>query len=120
MWKMLKFAWTAATSFSVLPLNLSFLVGGIIALFGLEEACRAVLAHFMHWYAIPGWTSLMVVNSLIGGALLIFFGVLGQYIGRLYEESKGRPLYIVARAVNCHATGQQRSESAVPTASRAR
>jgi glycosyltransferase involved in cell wall biosynthesis len=101
MWKMLKFAWTAATSFSVLPLNLSFLVGGIIGLFGLEEACRALLAHFMHWYTVPGWTSLMVVNSLIGSALLIFFGVLGQYIGRIYEQSKGRPLYFVARAVNC-------------------
>jgi len=55
----------------------------------------------MHWYTVPGWTSLMVVNSLIGSALLVFFGVLGQYIGRIYEQSKGRPLYIVARAVNC-------------------
>ena len=115
MWKMLKFAWTAATSFSVLPLNLSFLVGGVIALFGLEEACRALLAHFMHWYTVPGWTSLMVVNSLIGGTLLIFFGVLGQYIGRLYEESKGRPLYIVARAINCHTPAQEHSHSALST-----
>src|SRR5438445_7522180 len=44
MSKMLKFAWTAATSFSTMPLNLSFLVGGIIGLFGLEEAARAILA----------------------------------------------------------------------------
>ena len=106
MTKMLMFAWTAATSFSTIPLSLSFLFGGIIGLFGLEEACRALLAHFLGWYAVPGWTSLMVVNSLVGSVLLIGFGVLGQYIGRIYEQSKDRPLYIVARRVNCERDGQ--------------
>lgn len=109
MSKMLKFAWTAATSFSTVPLNLSFLVGGIIGLFGLEEASRAIVAHILGWYAVPGWTSLMVVTSLIGSALLIFFGVLGQYIGRIYEQGKGRPLYIVAKSVNCGAPTKERA-----------
>jgi hypothetical protein len=67
---------------------------------------------------VPGWTSLMVVTSLIGSALLVFLGVLGQYVSRVYEQSKGRPLYIVSRAVNCRtatpegnlvATGDRRS-----------
>jgi glycosyltransferase involved in cell wall biosynthesis len=101
MRKMLLFAWTAATSFSSVPLNLSFLVGGVIGLFGVEEAIRAILAHLMGWYSVPGWTSLMVVTSLIGSALLVFLGVLGQYIGRIYEQAKDRPLYIGARRLNC-------------------
>jgi glycosyltransferase involved in cell wall biosynthesis len=105
--KMLKFAWTAATSFSSIPLNLSFLVGGIVGVFALEEAVRAIVAE-MQGYTVPGWTSLMVVTSLIGSALLVFLGVLGQYVSRIYEQSKGRPLYIVARAVNCQAAAEAR------------
>jgi dolichol-phosphate mannosyltransferase len=95
--KMLGFAWTAATSFSTAPLNLSFVLGGLVGLFGIEEACRALLAHIMGWYVVPGWTSLMVVTSLIGSALLVSVGILGQYIARIYEQSKGRPLYLVTR-----------------------
>ena len=103
--KMLKFAWTAATSFSSIPLNLSFVVGGIVGLFALEEAVRAIVAE-LQGYTVPGWTSLMVVTSLIGSVLLVFLGVLGQYVSRIYEQGKGRPLYIVSRAVNCEATNQ--------------
>lgn len=106
MRKMLMFAWTAATSFSSVPLNLSFLVAAIVGLFGLEEAARAVVAHVMG-KAVPGWTSLIVVTSLIGSAILVFLGVLGQYIGRIYEQGKERPLYIVARKVNCGEENRQ-------------
>jgi glycosyltransferase involved in cell wall biosynthesis len=95
--KMLMFAWTAAVSFSTTPLNLSFVLGGVLGAFGIEEACRAVLAHFMGWYVIPGWTSLMVVTSLIGSCLLISLGILGQYVARIYEQAKDRPLYFVSR-----------------------
>jgi dolichol-phosphate mannosyltransferase len=94
---MLLFAWTAAVSFSTTPLNLSFVLGGIVGAFGLEEACRALLARFLGWYVIPGWTSLMVVTSLIGSCLLISLGILGQYVARIYEQVKERPLYLVSR-----------------------
>jgi dolichol-phosphate mannosyltransferase len=52
------------------------------------------------WYAVPGWTSLMVVVSILGSALLISVGIVGQYVGRIYEQSKDRPLYLVARTFN--------------------
>lgn len=98
--KMLAFAWTAATSFSSLPLQASLLLGAVVGLFGIEEGIRALLAITLGWYAVPGWTSLMVVTSFIGSALLICVGILGQYIGQLYEQSKERPLYLVSRTFN--------------------
>lgn len=98
--KMLSFAWTAATSFSVLPLRISTFMGLMVSLFGLIEAARAILAHFMHWYTVTGWTSLIVTICVIGGSLLISIGILGEYMGKIYEETKGRPLYVVARTLN--------------------
>lgn len=98
--KMLAFAWTAATSFSTLPLQASLLLGAVVGLFGIEEAIRALLAVALGWYAVPGWTSLVVLTSAIGSALLICVGILGQYIGRIYEQSKDRPLYLVSRTFN--------------------
>jgi len=100
MRKMLSFAWTAATSFSILPLQGSLLLGVIIGLLGLEEGIRALLAVLLGWYAVPGWTSLMILTSAIGSALLICIGILGQYVGQIFEEAKERPLYLVARTFN--------------------
>ncbi len=95
--KMLAFSWTAVTSFSTLPLRLSMIFGGMVGMLGIEEGIRASLAHLLSWYTVPGATSLTVLVSLIGSALLISIGILGEYVAKLYEQSKGRPLYIVAR-----------------------
>ena len=95
--KMLAFSWIAATSFSTLPLRLSMMLGAAVGLLGIEEGIRAILAHFLGWYTVPGWTSLIVLVCLIGSALLMSIGILGEYVAKLYEQSKGRPLYIVAR-----------------------
>jgi dolichol-phosphate mannosyltransferase len=105
--KMLSFAWTAATSFSALPLRASVWLGVIATLLGLEEALRATLAHVLHWHPVPGWSSLTVLVSLLGGATLMSIGVLGEYVGKIYEQSKGRPIYLVAGTVNldCAETG---------------
>ncbi len=106
---MLAFAWTAATSFSILPLRAIMLLGFVVTLFGAEEAIRAILAHFFHWYTVRGWTELIVVVSVIGGTMLISIGILGEYIGKIYEQAKERPLYLVARTVN---VGTERPEGA--------
>jgi dolichol-phosphate mannosyltransferase len=98
--KMLAFAWTAATSFSTVPLRLSVFLGIAIGLFSIEEGVRAVLAYALGWYTIPGWKSLMVVTTAIGSALLTSIGIVGEYVAKLYEQSKGRPLYLVARSFN--------------------
>jgi polyisoprenyl-phosphate glycosyltransferase len=95
--KMLAFSWVAATSFSTLPLRFSTIMGAIAGLVGIEEGIRALLAYFMGWYTVPGWTSLTVIVSLIGSAMLMSIGILGEYMAKLYEQAKGRPLYVVAR-----------------------
>src|ERR1035438_7530736 len=97
---LLGLAWTAATSFSTVPLQISIVLGLITGLLGIEEGTRAILASLLGWYIVPGWTSLMVVTSIIGSALLISVGILGQYVGKIYEQSKERPLYLVSRTFN--------------------
>jgi dolichol-phosphate mannosyltransferase len=113
--KMMKLAWTAATSFSIFPLKVSTVLGVIVTLLGLEEAVRAVLSKIFGWYVVPGWSSLTVLISIIGGATLMSIGVLGEYVGKLYEQTKNRPLYLVSQTVNVgsvkEADGNRRVET---------
>lgn len=97
--KMLRLAWTAAVSFSALPLRMSFVGAGVMFVVAVEEAIRALIVHFAGG-TVPGWTSLMLVLCLSNAALMVSVGLLGEYIGRIYEEGKGRPLYIVADSWN--------------------
>lgn len=70
----------------------------------IEEAVRALIAHFSG-KTVPGWTSLMVVLCLSNAAIMIAVGILGEYVGRIYEEGKGRPLYVVADTWNIGQSG---------------
>lgn len=112
--KMLVFAWTAATSFSTLPLKASIWLGFIASLLGIAEAAHALLAKIFHWYVVPGWSSLTVLISLLGGVTLVSIGVLGEYIGKLYEQTKNRPLYIVSQTVNVNAGAGDRIKNPLP------
>ena len=116
--KMLSFAWTAATSFSILPLRMSTIMGLVVTAFGLIEAARAILAHFLHWYTVTGWTSLIVTICVIGGSMLISIGILGEYLGKIYEEAKNRPMYVVARTLNFETSESQREPAALAKAGR--
>jgi polyisoprenyl-phosphate glycosyltransferase len=97
---MLAFAWTAATSFSTLPLRISTIMGFLVTLFGIEEVLRVLLANVFHWYTVRGWSSLMVAVCIIGGTQLMTIGILGEYVGKIYEQAKDRPLYLVAHTLN--------------------
>jgi polyisoprenyl-phosphate glycosyltransferase len=98
--KMLAFAWIAAISFSTLPLRFSLVMGVLFGLFGIEEAIRAILANLLGWYTVPGWTSSIVATSILGSAILISVSIVGEYIGKIYEQVKSRPLYLVAKTIN--------------------
>jgi polyisoprenyl-phosphate glycosyltransferase len=99
-WKMLRFASTAAISFSVAPLRISLVMGLLVAVAGLAEGVYAVLRFLIVHDTVPGWTSAITVTCVIGGSILISIGILGEYIGRVFEASKGRPIYIVAATAN--------------------
>ena len=97
--KMLQLAWTAAVSFSPAPLRFSFAAGFCVGLVGMGEGVYAVARSLLGLYVVPGWTSLMVVVCLIGGAILVSIGVVGEYVARIFEQSKARPLYIVSDTI---------------------
>jgi polyisoprenyl-phosphate glycosyltransferase len=78
-------AWTAAMSFSALPLRVRVLGAGIMTLVAIEEAIRGLIEHFSGM-TVPGWTSLMVVLCLSNAALMTGVGILDEYVGRTYEE----------------------------------
>lgn len=92
--KMLSFAADALTSFSIVPLRAASIFGALISLlsgFGL----LGVGISYMLGQTIAGWTSLAVLVLFIGGTQLLVLGIIGEYVGRIYSESKHRPLYII-------------------------
>ena len=95
--KMLKFAMDGITSFSSAPLQLAIWIGAISSFGALILSFWALYAHFYSDKTIQGWTSLILVVLFFGGCQLLAIGIIGEYIGRIYDEVKARPLYFVAR-----------------------
>jgi dolichol-phosphate mannosyltransferase len=98
--RMVKFAWTAISSFSAAPLRLSMYFGLLIAAGGVAYAMYGIYAAYVLKATVPGWTSLIVLNVVFSGAILTAIGLVGDYLARIYEEAKARPLYIVANSMN--------------------
>ena len=112
--RMLKFAWTAAISFSPVPLRMSFVFGAVLFGVGLVYSVYAIARLFLGLHLVPGWTSLIVMNLLTAGAIMIAIGVLGEYVARIFEEIKDRPLYTVAHHFNCGSNEDESAPEAVP------
>ncbi len=108
--KMVRFALTAAVSFSARPLRLSFALAFMAILSAVGVGAYAFFRALLGFYVVQGWASLMVVICLTGTAILISIGILGEYLGRIFEEVKQRPLYVVARQVG-RAAGESDDES---------
>lgn len=89
-------AFTGVTAFSTLPLRLWSAVGGIVALFALGFAGWIVVEHFAFGHDVPGWATLVTGMMLFSGIQLLSIGILGEYIGRIFDEVKRRPIYLVA------------------------
>lgn len=98
--KMLRFAFDGITSFSIKPLKLSSYVGGWISVTGFLYLLVVLFLKLFTNHTIAGWASVMAVSLFFNGVVLMMLGIIGEYIGRIYDEAKGRPLYIVREVVN--------------------
>jgi len=94
--KMLRFALDGILSFSLVPLRLAIWMGFVTAGVAVVGFIYALLMRLLTNIWVPGWTLLFIACSTIGGIQLVFLGVLGEYIGRIYGEVKRRPLYVVS------------------------
>ncbi len=98
--KMLKFAFDAVTSFSYKPLRLASYTGVTISFLSFVYLLVVLYQRLFTNTTIAGWASLLAVSLFFNGIILIILGIVGEYIGRIYDEVKGRPLYIVRDALN--------------------
>lgn len=93
--KMLKFAIDAILSFSSKPLKLIETIGIVSVVISTGVLLYALVCKVLGLYVVDGWTSLIVVITFLGGIQLLSVGIIGEYVARIYDESKNRPLYIV-------------------------
>jgi polyisoprenyl-phosphate glycosyltransferase len=93
--RMSSLAANALTSFSSAPLRVALHLGFAVSVFSFTAGIAAVVANFAGAFTVPGWTSLVFVTAFLGGVQLFILGVVGVYLGRVYEEVKRRPLYVV-------------------------
>ncbi len=111
--KMLRFAWTAVSSFSALPLRLSVAAGMLLSMAGFAYLLRTLYLAFWTHALVPGWASIVVLQCIFSGMILLALGVIGDYVARNYEESKGRPLYVLTSAINTRAPQNEIPRAAV-------
>jgi len=97
--KMFAFAIDGIASFSTLPLRFAAVIGFIAAISGLPYGIWAIYLRLFTDGGEPGWASLVVAILFLGGVQLMSLGIIGEYVGRIYEEVKGRPLYITGEMV---------------------
>jgi glycosyltransferase involved in cell wall biosynthesis len=100
--KMLRFAIDAISGFSIAPLRLATYLGFIFSFLGVIFFGYTVYS-YLAGIAIQGWTTLMTVVLILGSGQLLVLGVIGEYLGRLYMQSKSRPLFIIEEVMRCGA-----------------
>jgi glycosyltransferase involved in cell wall biosynthesis len=93
-WKLWNFALDGFVSFSSVPLRIWSYLGAAVSLFSLVYAFYLVVRTVFLGRDVPGYPSLMVAILFMGGVQLISLGVIGEYLGRIYNETKRRPLYL--------------------------
>jgi dolichol-phosphate mannosyltransferase len=99
VYKMCKFAWRGITSFSIVPLRIGIFIGIMTSLFAFYQLIEVVYLKLFTDRLVPGYGTTVGLISLLFGILFILIGILGEYIGRILLEVRGRPRYIVSETV---------------------
>jgi glycosyltransferase involved in cell wall biosynthesis len=94
-WKLWNLALEAITSFTIGPLKLATYVGLLTALFAFTYGTVVIVKTLLYGNPVSGYPSLMVVILFLGGVQLLALGIIGEYLGRTFDEAKQRPLYFV-------------------------
>ncbi len=94
-WSLWKFALDGIFSFTTVPLRIWTYIGGLISLGSFIAAAYIILRTIIYGVDVPGYASLMVVVLFMGGVQLLSLGIIGEYVGRIYRETKQRPIYVV-------------------------
>lgn len=95
--KLLNFAIEGITSFSYVPLRLATYIGLVIALMSFFYAAYIMISTLIYGNPVPGYPSLITIILFLGGVQLICIGILGEYMGRIYNEVKQRPVYVIRK-----------------------
>jgi len=98
--RMIRFATSGVVSFSKRPLRIATYIGAVSALFGLSMAIVTFIQYIVGLRFPSGWATLVIISTLLGGAQLCCIGVLGEYLGYIFDEVKARPLYLVDKQFN--------------------
>jgi polyisoprenyl-phosphate glycosyltransferase len=96
-WRLWNFALEGITSFSIAPLKLATYLGLSVAVVSFTFGAWMIIDTLLRGNPVPGYPSLMVVVLFLGGVQLIALGIIGEYLGRMFDETKNRPLYLVCR-----------------------
>jgi len=94
--KMLRFATDGIVSFSAYPLRLALNVGFVVSALSFLLGVVFLISKFAGFYSIPGLASIAVFVAFLGGIQLLLIGIMGEYVARIHDEVKGRPLYLVS------------------------
>jgi glycosyltransferase involved in cell wall biosynthesis len=95
LWKLWNLAIEGSTGFSVAPLKLATYLGLAVALFAVAFGAQLILRTLLFGNPVAGYPSLMAVVLFLGGTQLVTLGIIGEYLGRVFNETKRRPLYLV-------------------------
>ncbi|MGC1310579.1 MAG: glycosyltransferase family 2 protein [Phormidesmis sp.] len=109
-WRLWNFAIDGIASFSIAPLRIWSYVGVAFAVISFLYGSFLLLRTLVSGIDVPGYASLMVAVLFLGGVQMVSLGILGEYLGRVYEEVKGRPLYLVRDTLGVASPGREASE----------
>ena len=110
--KRLKFALDGIFAFSTVPIRAASILGAIAILLSALYAIVTIYAKVFLHQTVQGFAALIVVMTFLSGVLLFFLGIVGEYVGRVYEELKARPLYVVDRCIGHAFTDRPAAQSA--------
>jgi glycosyltransferase involved in cell wall biosynthesis len=96
MRSLVRLALTGVTAFSNVPLRLWSALGALIAFGGMGFGLLVIAQHFIYGHDVPGWATLVCSLMFFSGVQLLSIGILGEYVGRIFDEVKRRPIYLVA------------------------